>query len=338
MGESHTDRTPRLAGIEGLRAVAATSILVYHVYLYGAPDGRPVDMGPLSKGFDNLRAGVTLFFVLSGFLLYRVFVGAALRDRPLPSVRSYLGNRALRIVPAYWVILAGVVLVFHSDLITRPTQLAVDALFLQNYVPGHIVTGTEDNGIVPAWSVVIEVSFYLVLPILGYLAIKLARGRSSKTLAALVPVALLFAIGLATKALIPAWDDDSDKRFIAETSLPSHADWFAAGMAVAVARVLWEDGRLHLPRLWRHCGGRRGAGCRARRDEALLPGHDRRPRSADADGARVRAAARRSSCSRRRTASCSGRSASASSSSPGSSRTACSSSTTRSCAASATGA
>ena len=96
---------PRLAGIEGIRAIAATSVLVYHVYLNGAPDARPVDLGVATKPVENLRAGVTLFFVLSGFLLYRVFVAAALRGLPMPSVREYLRNRALRILPAYLVIL-----------------------------------------------------------------------------------------------------------------------------------------------------------------------------------------------------------------------------------------
>jgi peptidoglycan/LPS O-acetylase OafA/YrhL/lysophospholipase L1-like esterase/anti-sigma regulatory factor (Ser/Thr protein kinase) len=242
-------RGSRLAGIEGLRAVAATSILVYHVYLYGAPDGDRVDVGPFTKLFDNLRSGVTLFFVLSGFLLYRVFVSAALRGRTMPSVSAYLRNRALRIVPAYWAILLGVVVVFEHELIARPLQLGANLLFLQNYIPAYIYPNANSAGIVPAWSVVIEVSFYLVLPILGYIATRLAYGRVA-VVAAFTPVAIMLVAGLAAKAYARTLEPESDARWIWAYSLPTHADWFAAGMAVAVAHVLWEDGRLRLPRGW----------------------------------------------------------------------------------------
>ena len=193
-------------------------------------------------------ARVTLF-VLSGFLLYRVFVSAALRDRPMPSVPNYLRNRALRIVPAYVAVLLAVALVFEHELLTRPLQLGANLLFLQNYIPAYIGTSPDAAGIAPAWSIVIEVSFYLVLPVLGYIAIRLARRHG--IVAALVPVALMVAAGLAARGLARLLDDRSDALWIFQHSLPTHADWFAAGMAVAVAQVLYEDGRLRLPSWWR---------------------------------------------------------------------------------------
>lgn len=242
-------KTARLAGIEGVRAIAAMSVLVYHVYFYGAPDARAVDLGPLTKVVDNFRAGVTLFFVLSGFLLYRVFVAAALRGRSMPSVRQYLRNRALRIVPAYWVILIGVALVFQSELLTDPLMLLANMLFLQNYVPSYLVGGEQGLGIVPAWSLVIEVSFYLLVPILGYIAVRLAARRGRGIAAALVPVGAMLAAGIAAKAISRAMEP-SDALAIWNHALPTHADWFAAGMALAVLRVLHEDGRLHLRRTW----------------------------------------------------------------------------------------
>jgi peptidoglycan/LPS O-acetylase OafA/YrhL len=239
----------RLAGIEGVRAIAAMSVLVYHVYFYAAPDGRPVDLGPFTKIADNLRAGVTLFFVLSGFLLYRVFVAAALRSRTMPSVRQYLRNRALRILPAYWVILIGVALVFQHELLTQPRMFLANMLLLQNYFPSYLVGGEEGLGIVPAWSLVIEVSFYLLVPILGYVAIRLAARRGLAVTAALVPVGAMLAAGIAAKVVSRAMEP-SDALDIWNHALPTHADWFAAGMALAVARVLHEDGRLHLRRAW----------------------------------------------------------------------------------------
>ena len=237
------DSRSRLAGIEGMRGLAASSVLVYHVWLYGSPNGQSVDLGLASKFFDNLRAGVTLFFVLSGFLLFRPYVAAALRGRATPSLGSYLRNRALRILPAYWFILLFVALVLEHELVRRPQQLLANAAFAQDYVPGYIF----GSGIVPAWSLAIEVVFYVCVPVLGGIAIALARRRMNSIWAAAVPVLLMVGVGFSAKAasriahLGNVW----------ELSFLMHADWFAAGMALAIFRVLWEDGRLVLPRWWR---------------------------------------------------------------------------------------
>jgi peptidoglycan/LPS O-acetylase OafA/YrhL len=240
-------KASRLSGIEGLRAIAAASVLVYHVFLYGAPNAHAADLGVFTKVADNLKAGVTLFFVLSGFLLYRVFVGAALRDQPMPSVRQYLRNRALRILPAYWVILVGVTLVFHPGLFTAPLEFGANFLLLQNYVPSYAIGGTQGVGIVPAWSLVIEVSFYVLVPILGYMAIRLAASRGHRVLGAFVPVVLMAVVGIAAKAIARGMEP-SDALTVWQEALPVHADWFAAGMVVAVVRVLHEDGRVRIRR------------------------------------------------------------------------------------------
>lgn len=250
--EDASRRPVRIAGIEGLRGFAALAILVYHVFYYGAPGGGRVDLGPLSKGFDSLRAGVTLFFVLSGFLLYRVFVSAAVNGRAMPATRKYFRNRLLRILPAYWVILVAVAVLFEHRLLTAPLQLLANMAFLQNYIPAYTYARPRAAGIFPAWSLVVEVSFYVVLPALGFLAIMLARRRRvSATVAALVPVAIMVGTGLTGKILARTWTGGEDGLWILEHSLLTHADWFAAGMAVAVVSVLAEVGRLPLPRGWR---------------------------------------------------------------------------------------
>jgi peptidoglycan/LPS O-acetylase OafA/YrhL len=248
--ERSADRS-RLVGIEGMRALAASSVLVYHVWLYGAPDGGAIDFGPASKFFANLLAGVTLFFVLSGFLLFRPYVAAALRGTPTPSLRGFLRNRALRIAPAYWVILAFVAVALDRRLLEAPQQLAANAFLVQDYVPGYIY----GPGIVPAWSLAIEVVFYLSVPFLGAAAIRLARrGGVQPVAAAFVPVGAMVAIGLGSKLAERAFSLGEVWRL----GFPAHADWFAAGMALAVLRVLWEDGRLRLPRYW-HAGCAAGA-------------------------------------------------------------------------------
>jgi peptidoglycan/LPS O-acetylase OafA/YrhL len=255
----------RLHGVEGLRAVAACSVLVYHSWAVASPDAK---LGPLVRVLPDLQFGVTLFFTLSGFLLYRPFVSSVLRSEQLPSFSTYLRNRALRILPAYWVVLlvAGLglqtVLVRHGsdlgpDRLFDPGLMLGTALFVQNYAPSSV-----GSGIGPAWSLAVEAVYYLALPLLALLAFVLARRASSRggrRLAALAPPALMLGIGLLGKA-VAAWAVppvsafngwNNDWHSVIERSFWCQADLFAFGMALAVLRVDSEDGLLRLPRVWR---------------------------------------------------------------------------------------
>jgi peptidoglycan/LPS O-acetylase OafA/YrhL len=258
----------RLTGVDGLRALAATSIVVYHCWRYSAPGGTAVDLGPLSRFvLPHLPVGVTLFFTLSGFLLYRPLAAAVLRQTPSPSVRRYLRNRALRILPAYWVILLATGVLLPAALVRRspatlelgrlidqPLVLLSNAALLQNYVPGALETG-----IGPAWSLAVEAIFYLVLPLLGLLAAACARRASTPSgrgWAVLVPVGVIFLVGLAHKAIF-SWLAGSAGYWPAmlARSFAYHADLFAFGMALATLRISLEDGRVRLPVWWRKAAG-----------------------------------------------------------------------------------
>src|SRR5262249_21377118 len=134
---------------------------------------------------------------------------------------------------------------YEHQLLRAPQQLLANAFLVQNYVPAYIF----GPGIVPAWSLAIEVVFYLCVPLLGLLAIHLARrGTVTPLQAAWLPVALMIAIGFTSKAALRV---DPSLGAVWELGFPAHADWFAGGMAVAVLRVRWEDGLLALPRHWR---------------------------------------------------------------------------------------
>ncbi len=89
--------------VDGLRAIAALSVVVYHV---GLVSGLNEGGGGAHYAFQRLNVGVTLFFVISGFLLYRPYVNARLRGTPRPTARQFFRRRLLRIVPAYWAALA----------------------------------------------------------------------------------------------------------------------------------------------------------------------------------------------------------------------------------------
>jgi peptidoglycan/LPS O-acetylase OafA/YrhL len=249
--------------------VAAGSVLVYHCWLYGGPDRRAAPLGVLTGVMPHLALGVTLFFALSGFLLYRPFAAAVLRDGPRPSVSAYLRNRALRILPLYWVVLlvTGVVLqaallrdgssrLQVASLAGQPGTLAKNLLLVQSYDPHTLLTG-----IGPAWSLVIEVAFYLALPLLAVLATVLARpgmGRRGRRRVALVAPAVMLLVGLSGKLAAhllagpgagSGWE--ADWHSVLARSFLANADLFAFGMGLAVLHTEVKDGLLALPRWWR---------------------------------------------------------------------------------------
>ena len=82
--------------LDGYRAIAAFMVLTTHVAFNTGEIRTPV-LGPLLGRMDF---GVTLFFLLSGFLLYRPWARAAMVDRAGPAVGGYALRRAARILPA----------------------------------------------------------------------------------------------------------------------------------------------------------------------------------------------------------------------------------------------
>jgi peptidoglycan/LPS O-acetylase OafA/YrhL len=243
----------RLAGVDGVRALAALSVLVWHVWAHATLANRyGVSVSPFTKIFANMQAGVAVFFVVSGFLLFRPFARALLHDEALPSLRSYFRNRALRILPAYWAILLLVTLLFQRGLLDRPLQLLANLTFLQSYVPSYIPTWGHGFGIAPAWSLCVEVVFYLALPLLVLFARRLrGTGRVAGRGAATMPILLLAGLGIGSTALSQA--DGLGAVF--QDSFPTHAHWFAVGMTLAVVRVRWEDQAFMVRRWMRPAAG-----------------------------------------------------------------------------------
>lgn len=248
---------PRLAEVEGLRAVAATSILVFHCWLFSSPATLGWNLGPATAFAQPLQSGVTLFFVLSGFLLYRPIVGAVLEGRDLPSARSYLRNRALRILPAYWAILTIVLLALGSatGTVNHPRTFAADFSLTQTYDPRSIFTG-----VLPAWSLTIEVAFYLTLPLLALAARSTARVLRRNVVAVLAPVVGLLVFGILGKTLVAAYSPGQERAVAADwhtvldRSFLTHADLFAYGMGAAACLALCD--RRGVPAVLARCAGR----------------------------------------------------------------------------------
>ena len=253
-----TSRSSRLWEVEGLRAVAAWSIVVFHVWIFSSPAVLDWNLGPLTAFVSPLQSGATLFFVLSGFLLYRPIAAALLDATAAPSAWKYLRNRALRILPAYWVILLLVAFALRSSSLgasgqgvlagplTDPKTFVLNVFLIQTYVPDGIW-----SGILPTWSLTIEVAFYLSLPLLALAATRFARGRAQgrrRIAAALGPVLFMLLLGLLGKTLVTVFTEGpqrattSDWHGVLDRSILTHADLFGFGMGAAFVLLLWERG------------------------------------------------------------------------------------------------
>lgn len=209
----------RFSGFDGLRAFAALSVLVTHTAGLTTFNSTNDVLGSITA---RLNVGVAVFFVISGFLLYRPFYEGT--NRPL---RSYGRARALRILPAYWFALT--VLVIWPGLPNlHPPHGDWWRYYglTQVYDSIHLATGLG-----PAWSLCIEVTFYAFLPLFA-----LYRGP------ALPMIGMLALLSFATRTYMHANHPDVTYSWW----LPGTFLWFAGGMAMAVLSV---EGR-KIDRTW----------------------------------------------------------------------------------------
>lgn len=245
---------PRNPEVEGARAVAALAVLLTHVSLNAM-----ANRGPLGGLLARLDVGVPVFFLLSGYLLYRPFATALLRGEGRPPTRRYLRHRFLRIVPAYWVVIVASFLFATSAGLVLPTDAfnagSTSATSVPLWTMARFATFTQvywkDSLAGPfpqAWTLAVELSFYLLLPVLAWgLARRAPRDRSARLrrqwimLAALVVVAQLFRLGIVM--LDPVYQGDIGLRYTQlKAWLPNHLDLFAIGMGLAVLAVERDDG------------------------------------------------------------------------------------------------
>ena len=231
----------RYAGFDGLRAIAALGVLLTHVALkvgFTTTD-------PRGHYLARLDVGVALFFVLSGFLLYRPFVARRLDGRPGPAVRSYLRNRFLRIYPAYWLALTVLVVALDvrgRDEVQGLWDFVVFYGLLQSYSE-HTALG----GLQQAWTLTNEIAFYLFLPLWAAGAAWLARRLTARR--AVRVELLVLAVAAAGALAFRYWVHTVDTSDVTQGVIDPRVHWlpanfhmFVPGMALALG-VEWSTRR-----------------------------------------------------------------------------------------------
>ncbi len=234
----------RFPCFDGFRAIAALTILLTHVGFASGLNSRS-SFGAYTARMD---VGVSIFFVISGFLLYRPFVAARLDERAGPRVGPYFWRRAIRIFPAYWVALTVVIFVLGHG----PRDF--ESLFLW-YGLIHIYSFDHVIGpIVQSWSLATEIGFYLFLPAYAWFMRKVVSGRTPVTRfrSELIGLVVLYATSFAFRITLLAGDAGARVNGTLTKWLVANLDLFALGMLLAVVSV-WTRGRrppLGLDRRW----------------------------------------------------------------------------------------
>ncbi|HEY3087490.1 MAG TPA: acyltransferase [Jatrophihabitantaceae bacterium] len=212
----------RFPALDGIRAFAAFAVVLTHIGFITGRSLRADLVGPLLSRGD---CGVTIFFLLSGFLLYRPFALRAMGLAPRPRVRQFLWRRALRIFPALWLTVV-VTLALITTYRVRASDYLQYLLLIQTY-DNH----DYDPNLTQLWTLAVEIAFYALIPILAALA---ARGRRTPDAALRRQFTMLAVLAIAALVFNIAENHTSLIHSQALLWLPAYLDWFALGMALAV--------------------------------------------------------------------------------------------------------
>jgi peptidoglycan/LPS O-acetylase OafA/YrhL len=203
-------RLGHVPGLDGIRALAALAVVGLHARLVGFGDG---------------EIGVDVFFVLSGFLITSILLARS-SQAPGFNYRDFYRRRALRLLPAYFALVAACVsLEIVQSMGGTLKGAAASLVYMANWLAaGSLGLGTLYH----TWSLSVEEQFYLIWPAL--LAFILARYRWNarrvmKAVGVLLLASWLLAVGLAA-IRAPA--------MIAERATPTRAFELLAGALLAI--------------------------------------------------------------------------------------------------------
>ncbi|OBF20867.1 acyltransferase [Mycobacterium kubicae] len=234
-GLEQTSHVDRVAALTGVRAVAALLVVGTHA---------AYTTGKYTHGYWGLvgarmEIGVPIFFVLSGFLLFRPWVKSAATGAPPPSLSRYARHRVRRIMPAYVVtVLFAYVLYHFREAGPNPGHswlgLVRNLTLTQIYTDGYLGKYLH-QGLTQMWSLAVEASFYVILPLLAYLLLVLLSRRQWQprlvvgALAAMTLISPGWLVLVHTDHLFPDG---------ARLWLPTYLAWFLGGMLLTVLQAM----------------------------------------------------------------------------------------------------
>lgn len=220
----------RINGLDGLRAIAVTAVLLFHADIYWARGG---------------YLGVDLFFVLSGFLITGLLADE-IQDSGRLDFRKFYWRRAKRLLPAAWLMMASVTVVAAWIAVDAMPQLRRDVLTSLAYMTNWGLLSVnasyfESTGRPPLlqhlWSLAIEEQFYIAWAVVVPLGLRFMTRRSLAVVTMLlVMTSAAWMAVLASKIGYPGNGDPSRLYFGTDT----HGFPLLLGAALGLA---WQPGR-----------------------------------------------------------------------------------------------
>src|ERR1700694_1933244 len=202
-----------LPAVEGMRACAAIGVVITHAAFQTGHFS-----GITGRLFGRFDLAVAVFFALSGFLLWRGHAAAARGLRDVAPTGHYLRSRIVRIMPGYLVAVVVILTLLPDADKADVTVWLANLSLTQIYVPLTLTAALTQM-----WSLSVEVSFYLALPLLALLARRVP-------VSARIPVIALAGAASLGWALIPF---DAPYGINPLNWPPAFFSWFAAGMLLA---------------------------------------------------------------------------------------------------------
>ncbi len=230
LGDGKQDGKNSIAVLDGVRAVAILMVIIFHVNRITGDNLWSQQSNPLASSISTAGGtGVTLFFVLSGFLLFMPYAKALLFKTPWPLARVFYLRRVLRIIPAYYVSLFLIIIFFHPEYLQR-SHLQDLALFLTFFMDSSSSTFRMLNG--PYWTLATEWQFYMILPLIALVIAFLVKRVSQEKRLKAVTFCLLGIIagGLFVRYWGIYFQNNWNQTFLVPRSVLNVISFFAYGI------------------------------------------------------------------------------------------------------------
>ena len=189
------NKTKYIKGLDGLRALAVVMVLAYHLKIPFAKSG---------------LLGVTVFFVLSGFLITRILI-TEIEETHTIDLKNFWVRRIRRLIPA--VLSMAVVIIFVSAVVNRVVftkgckDFVASVLGFNNWWQifnkvSYFEAAGAPSPFTHCWSLAIETQFYLIYPLVLLLLARVVRGRKKRGKVFAIVSALLTVVSMILMAVL----------------------------------------------------------------------------------------------------------------------------------------
>ena len=189
------NKTKYIKGLDGLRALAVIMVLAYHLKIPFAKSG---------------LLGVTVFFVLSGFLITRILI-TEIEETHTIDLKNFWVRRIRRLIPA--VLSMAVVIIFVSAVVNRVVftkgckDFVASVLGFNNWWQifnkvSYFEAAGAPSPFTHCWSLAIETQFYLIYPLVLLLLARVVRGRKKRGKVFAIVSALLTVVSMILMAVL----------------------------------------------------------------------------------------------------------------------------------------